>query len=342
MIILLRAVSLGVVAAAAALLPGKEATPAPAAQDVKIDRVIYDFGNTDEALRWRTVVDGVMGGRSTGQISTTGAGNLLFTGRLSLENNGGFSAIRSAADSNDFSHADGFVVKVRGDGRTYRFDALLRTGRESSGDAYRVGVEQWRVWQEFTTRADEWIEVYLPFESFSKPTFYGTEMPIAPELDPARIARLGFMLYDKQPGPFRLEIASISTYRGQASAAAPEVIAVSDSRLDRLIERLDVPSEEPYTDQPRDVAADRAELNAYLGAAVSRGVPLFNHGQHGACVAVYETALLGVLHLCSSDLLTESEREHVQHVLGASWHDAADRAWALREVIDELLIMSSL
>ncbi len=44
---------------------------------------------------WETVLDGVMGGRSTGRISAGEGGTLQFTGELSLENNGGFSQIRT-------------------------------------------------------------------------------------------------------------------------------------------------------------------------------------------------------------------------------------------------------
>ncbi len=45
---------------------------------------------------WQTVVDGVVGGLSTGQIAAGEGGTPPFTGELSLENNGGISQIRTA------------------------------------------------------------------------------------------------------------------------------------------------------------------------------------------------------------------------------------------------------
>ncbi|HEY5775431.1 MAG TPA: CIA30 family protein, partial [Xanthomonadales bacterium] len=52
---------------------------------------------------WRSINDGVMGGLSAGGMSQTVEG-LKFAGRLSLENNGGFSSVRRSV-SQDLSKA---------------------------------------------------------------------------------------------------------------------------------------------------------------------------------------------------------------------------------------------
>ena len=67
---------------------------------------------------WQTVLDGVMGGVSTGRIAAGEGGTLRFTGELSLENNGGFSQIRTAVAEGTFEGASGLVLRVKGDGRT--------------------------------------------------------------------------------------------------------------------------------------------------------------------------------------------------------------------------------
>ena len=56
----------------------------PAAADSNLE---FDQGTKG----WQTVLDGVMGGLSTGRIAEGDGGTLRFSGELSLENNGGFS-----------------------------------------------------------------------------------------------------------------------------------------------------------------------------------------------------------------------------------------------------------
>ena len=74
---------------------------APAmAQDFRLDF-------KDGIGSWSTVLDGVMGGLSTGRVSQPEAGILRFTGELSLENNGGFSQMRTAVREGACTGAEG-------------------------------------------------------------------------------------------------------------------------------------------------------------------------------------------------------------------------------------------
>ena len=54
----------------------------------------FDKSGSD-SLSWRVVDDGVMGGLSKGNFGVSSGGILTFRGTLSLENNGGFSSIRT-------------------------------------------------------------------------------------------------------------------------------------------------------------------------------------------------------------------------------------------------------
>lgn len=180
----------------------------------EVERIVIDFadGGIGSDIPWRAVNDGVMGGLSEGGSRRTADGTLEFSGVLSLENNGGFSSVRTGNDeqaSHDFRLGgfDGVVLKVRGDGRTY--DVRLNSDARTSwgGDVSFKG--------RFETRQDEWIEVKVPFSSFV-PTFHGELLDGVP-LDPAKVRRIGLLIGDKKEGPFRLEVAWIKAYRDAAS-----------------------------------------------------------------------------------------------------------------------------
>ena len=56
--------------------------------------VIYDFSENNNLEGWYVVDDGVMGGRSRGRLQIENNDTGLFSGKISLDNYGGFSSIR--------------------------------------------------------------------------------------------------------------------------------------------------------------------------------------------------------------------------------------------------------
>ena len=140
---------------------------------------------------WSTVLDGVMGGRSTGRVSQPEPGMLRFSGELSLENNGGFSQMRTAVREGALDGAEGLVLEVRGDGRTYNFDVRQSTVRTMAG-SYQ---------QSFSTRDGEWTTVRLPLSEFTLYSF-GRKVRRARSLDAENIESIGVTLSDKKAGPF--------------------------------------------------------------------------------------------------------------------------------------------
>jgi monofunctional biosynthetic peptidoglycan transglycosylase len=160
---------------------------------------IVDF-HEDGGPEWRPVNDTVMGGESSCSLERTEEGTGLFTGDLSLENNGGFASVRAVLGPTDLSAYHGLRVRVRGDGRRYRL--RLRTDDGFDGVAYQA---------KFPTEAGEWTEAELPFSGFG-PTFRGRTLPGFAPLDPARITQIAFMVADGQEGSFRLEIDSVRGY----------------------------------------------------------------------------------------------------------------------------------
>ena len=172
--------------------------------------VLFDFG-TDDVSRWSTVHDTVMGGRSSGTVERTEAGTLVFRGKLSLENNGGFTSFRSDRLDLDIAGSEGLEVRVKGDGRTYIYSCDMR-GVPVFGGGY---------WQEFTTEAGAWTTVRLPWSAF-EPYSFGNKMRGQPAMDPERLSAMGVYLYDKKEGPFTLEIDAISAYWPGDPAPAAE------------------------------------------------------------------------------------------------------------------------
>jgi uncharacterized surface protein with fasciclin (FAS1) repeats len=157
---------------------------------------VATFKSPDSTKNWNSVNDGVMGGVSKGGFKLTEQGTLLFSGELSLENNGGFASIRTDERKLDLTGTSAIVVKARGDGRTYWVD--LRTSGQMGASSYRAYLP---------TTAGQWTETSIPFSDFKLQAF-GRALPFKP-LDRSDVASIGFTLADKKEGPFSLEIESV-------------------------------------------------------------------------------------------------------------------------------------
>lgn len=149
---------------------------------------------------WHAVNDGVMGGVSAGSMSFE-TDIAVFAGELSLEHGGGFASVRRELRPGVLAGATGLSMRVRGDGR--RYQCRVGTDQTAPGISYAAS---------FDTVAGQWLEVSLAWPAFEA-VFRGRDVPDAPRLSPERIDRVGFLLADRQPGPFRLEIASITADR---------------------------------------------------------------------------------------------------------------------------------
>lgn len=160
-------------------------------------RELFDFSETKSGRQWRTVNDGVMGGRSVGQFKVAENGRMEFFGTLSLQNNGGFASVRSRVTKLDLQDGEAIVTRVRGDGRRYTLN--LYVPRRRMAFSYRA---------EFQTKKDEWIEVRVPLEDFLA-TSFGRIVKNAGPVIPREINSVGFLLADKKAGPFKLEVDSI-------------------------------------------------------------------------------------------------------------------------------------
>jgi hypothetical protein len=170
------------------------------AELLRSDKVLYEFKDDPTDFQWYAVNDTVMGGRSRSGMTIMDGDVVAFFGDVSLENNGGFASIRSAPFLFGIDEYDGIALRIRGDGKRYKF--RLQTSTRSS-----VSYEY-----SFDTTAGEWIDVNMRFEDF-EPTYFGRRVTNAPVLDPQAIRTIGIMISDKQTGSFRIEIDRISAFR---------------------------------------------------------------------------------------------------------------------------------
>jgi monofunctional biosynthetic peptidoglycan transglycosylase len=148
---------------------------------------------TDAPGDWRIINDTVMGGQSSSQFSALND-HARFSGTVSLDG-GGFASVRSPSGPDDLGGADRFVLMVRGDGKTYNFTAYTEAGGRVS---YR---------RQFEAPA-EWTRIEIPFGDLT-PYRRGRRVPSAPDFDPSAVREVGFLIGDRQEGPFRLDVAWI-------------------------------------------------------------------------------------------------------------------------------------
>ena len=166
-----------------------------------IEMDLFDFEKRDDLQEWRVVNDGVMGGLSRGEIIRTDSSTAVFQGIISLENNGGLSSTRTLPRPYNLDGYDGITLRVRGDGQTYQF--RLRLDDRFDGVSYRYS---------FQTKADEWMTIKVPF-SECVPVFRGRKLTGVPPVSPGKIQQIGFLISDKQAGPFKLEVDWIKAHQ---------------------------------------------------------------------------------------------------------------------------------
>jgi len=169
------------------------------------DKSLVAFSDESAAQNWTSVNDNVMGGISEGGFRMTDDDTLEFSGRLSLENNGGFASIRTKPKNLNIDGYDAISLRLKGDGRTYYFN--LMTSSRNSASSYRAPIE---------TQKDTWQNVQISLKDFVYTSFgrvIGTVAPVKAK----DIQSVGFTLSDKKPGPFQLEVKEIRALKATGS-----------------------------------------------------------------------------------------------------------------------------
>jgi NADH dehydrogenase [ubiquinone] 1 alpha subcomplex assembly factor 1 len=164
------------------------------------EKLIFNFDSQEQVRQWRTIDDVVMGGVSQSAVTAASKGTALFSGTVSLENFGGFASTSSLPADYNLAGFNGIAIRVKGDGKRYKF--TVKTDAAFSGFTYQAP---------FNTESGAWTELRFPFKSFV-PTFRGSFMDNVEPIGPQKVKSFGFLIADKQKGPFKLEIDWIKAY----------------------------------------------------------------------------------------------------------------------------------
>lgn len=157
-------------------------------------RVIVDFGKAMDISGWEVEDDIVMGGRSQGALSINDDGHAVFSGDVSLENNGGFSSIQHYFAPIDVSHCRTAFLRLKGDGKSYQF--IVESTR---GDRHYYVYE-------FQTGSD-WQIIKVPLAEMY-PVYRGDRLTI-PNYPGQTLSMIRFLIANKKAESFRLEIDTI-------------------------------------------------------------------------------------------------------------------------------------
>ncbi len=155
---------------------------------------IFDFTKDANLSNWRIVDDVVMGGRSDGDFKLNAEGHGVFSGKVSLENNGGFSSLRYDSKTIDVSNHTKVRITLKGDGKDYQF--RVKANRN----------ERYSYIKEFST-SGEWETITINLNQMH-PAFRGRTLDY-PNFDKNTIEELAFLIGNKKAENFKLLIDKI-------------------------------------------------------------------------------------------------------------------------------------
>ena len=153
--------------------------------------MIFDFDKNSKIRDWRIVDDVVMGGVSKSNITINKGGNGVFSGHVSLDNNGGFSSVRHQFNSLNVSSYNKFIIRIKGDGKNYQFRVKSKLNEYHS---YKY---------EFSTNKT-WQIIEIPFDEL-KATFRGRLLDMD-SFSNIILEEIGFLISNKKEEYFQLEI----------------------------------------------------------------------------------------------------------------------------------------
>ena len=188
----------------------REPTPAGSVA-VKPGAILWNAPDLNPELEWGPLDDVVMGGASKSDLAPGGKFDGVWSGLVTTANNGGFAGIRTKLFSpfKDASSCRGVILKVKGDGKRFKF--IARDDTEWNGIAWSTS---------FDTTAGKTIDVKIPWSKLI-PTRFARTVQTAP-FDTKKMTGIQLSLskfeYDGglnpkfSEGPFRLEVEQISFF----------------------------------------------------------------------------------------------------------------------------------
>jgi NADH dehydrogenase [ubiquinone] 1 alpha subcomplex assembly factor 1 len=164
-------------------------TTATASTSTPVQSRLFEFDKKE--LVWSVINDGVMGGVSQSSIVYKN-GIATFSGRVRLENNGGFASVRSTELTGGVNAAGkAFRIRVKGDGTTYQFTVSTTDG--------------W-FWASITPKKAVWSELAIPFSSLVPKSRFGETVQRPALIFGASVESIGVLIGNKRDQRFSLAI----------------------------------------------------------------------------------------------------------------------------------------
>ena len=178
--------------------PADETTNKTVEEAENNSQVLYDFTKQGKG-KWRIQNDVVMGGRSESQLKMTDENYALFTGRVSLENNGGFCSIHQTSEKEPFiisAASDAFILNLKGDGKDYNFRIRTPKGRHSYASTFS------------TNNNGDWETIAIPFKSMQ--ATYRGEVVNVPNYNGENVVEMQLLIGNKKEENFEIFVKSIA------------------------------------------------------------------------------------------------------------------------------------
>jgi hypothetical protein len=156
--------------------------------------ILFDFNIKSDISDWLIVDDVVMGGQSNGSFHLNSEGHGVFSGKVSLENNGGFSSLRYRFKEKNVESYTKAILKIKGDGKAFQYRLKSSTYDRHSYIAIFQTTGEWQT-----------IEIIL---RDMYPAFRGNKLNI-PNYPIKVLEEIAFLISNKKEERFQLEIGSI-------------------------------------------------------------------------------------------------------------------------------------
>ena len=156
--------------------------------------ILFDFNTKSDISDWKIVDDVVMGGQSNGSFELNREGHGVFSGKISLENNGGFSSLRYRFNEKNVEGYVKAILKLKGDGKAFQFRLKSNVYDRHSYIATFQTTGEWQT-----------IEIKL---KDMYPAFRGNKLNI-PNYPIITLEEIAFLIANKKEESFQLEIDSI-------------------------------------------------------------------------------------------------------------------------------------